>query len=122
MLIKLIIKIFFLFLSNLAAIWTAAYFVSGFDISFNFNGLIEVAAIFTALNFLIKPIIKLILSPIIIITLGLGFILVNGAILYMLDFFSENITITGLTSLFYATLIISVVNLILNLFIKKFKS
>lgn len=120
--INLIIRIFFLFLSNLAAIWTAAYFVSGFDISFNLNGLIEVAIIFTALNFLIKPIIKLILSPIIIITLGLGIILVNGVILYMLDFFSENITITGLTSLFYATLVISVVNFIIHLFIKKFKS
>ncbi len=95
--------------------------MSGFDIVFNLNGFIEVAAIFTVLNSLIKPIIKLILSPIIIITLGLGLILVNGAILYMLDFFSENITITGLTSLFYATLIISVVNFIIHLFIKKFK-
>ena len=106
----------------MAAIWVAAYFVSGFNVSFNFYDFIKVVIIFTALNFLIKPIIKLILSPIIIITLGLGLILVNGAILYMLDFFSENITITGLTSLFYATLIIGAVNFIIHLFIKKFKS
>lgn len=119
--INLIIKILFLFLSNLAAIWTAAYFVVGFSVSSNLGGLIEIAAILTALNLLIKPIIKLILSPIIIITLGLGIILVNGSILYILDFFSDNITITGLAPLLYATLIISIVNFIIHLFTKKIK-
>lgn len=115
---RLVLKLFFLFLSNLAAILIAAYFVSGFNIVLIPLEIIKVAAIFTGLNLLIKPIIKLILSPFIIITLGLGIILVNGVILYMLDFFSDSVNITGLEPLFYAALIISAVNVAINLFRK----
>jgi uncharacterized membrane protein YvlD (DUF360 family) len=61
----------------------------------------------------------LFLGPIIIITLGLGIIIINAIILYLLDYFLVQITISGLYPLIYATLIISVINLVFHFSAKR---
>lgn len=112
-------RIFLLFLSNLAALFAAVYFVKGFEISFSLENFAVVAAIFTFINLLIKPIIKLVLSPIIIITLGIASVFVNVIVLYFLDIISNRITITGIEPLIYATAVIWAVNSIDKFFIKR---
>ncbi len=97
----------------------AGYFVAGFEIAPGFASYLTVAAILTLINIFIKPLIKLVLTPVIILTLGLGIILVNALILYLLDFFSSEITIIGITALIYATLIISIVNILINFSAKR---
>ncbi|MEK7635822.1 MAG: phage holin family protein [Patescibacteria group bacterium] len=116
---KLLKRIIILFLSNLIALLAADYFINGFEIMKNPEQIIATTAIFTALNIFIKPLLKIILSPIIIITLGLGILLVNAVILQTLDFLSDSVMITGIGSLFYATLIISGVNIIITVLTKK---
>lgn len=114
-----ITKIIILFALNAAALYAAVYFVDGFEI---IGGRVEfavVAAIFTLINFFIKPIIKLVLSPVIIITLGLGLVLVNAVMLYFLDFVSDSVIINGTIPLIYATVVISVVHFVLGFFMKK---
>ncbi len=71
------------------------------------------------INIFIKPILKFILSPVIVLTFGLGVVLVNALTLYFLDFFMANIAVSGLKPLFYATLIISLINLLIGFSAKR---
>jgi putative membrane protein len=110
----IIFRLAFLFLSNLIALWIAVYFIEGFEIIPGLNNFFVVAGIFTFLNVFIRPILKLILTPVIILTLGFAIFLINAFILCLLDKLLINITISGTLPLIYATLIISLVNVIMN--------
>jgi len=118
---KFISRLILSFVSNAVALWLAGYFVVGFEISHNPKSFLAVAAVFTALNVFLRPILKLIMSPIIILTLGLGIILVNAFVLYLLDFIMVDISISGLLALLYATLIISAFNLVIHFSAKNLK-
>lgn len=111
---KFLSKLIFSLFSNLIALWAAAYFVKGFEINLEFLNFAGVAGLVTVLNIFIRPIFTLILSPLIFVTFGLGIILVHMLMLYIIDAFSSNLTITGLPALFYATLIIGLVNVLIN--------
>lgn len=113
---RLIALFIFSIISNIVAFLAANYFLEpGFRISVNFADLLIAGGIFALLNMLVRPILKLILGPIIFLTLGLGIILVNALILYCLTFLDKGITIQGTITLIYATLIISAVNLVIHL-------
>lgn len=73
-----------------------------------------VAAMLTGLNVFIRPILRFILSPIVILTFGLAVIALNSFLLHLLDIWSEKITIAGTVPLLYATVIIGVVNMLLG--------
>lgn len=116
---KLIAKLIFFFFSNLVALLAVDYFIAGFEIAPGLISYLTSAAILTLINVFIRPVIKLVLTPIIFLTLGLGIILVNALTLYLLDFFSHQITIIGITALVYATLIVSVINIVINFSAKR---
>lgn len=90
----------------------SSQFISGFIISQNFLDILFLAFILTILNFILQPILRIIFSPIIILTLGVGILIVNALILYLLDFLFASITIQSIGALFYATLIFSLFNFI----------
>jgi len=115
---KLITHPIFHFLANLFSLWTASYFVPGFIISKDTQSFLIIGLLFTLINLFIRPLLKLVLSPLIILTLGLGIIVVNAVVLYLLDYFSTNVSIIDIPSLVYATLIISAVNLVGHFLIK----
>lgn len=117
--LKLLKRIIVLFIANLIALLAADYFIDGLEIVKNPEQIIAATAIFTALNIFIKPVLKIILSPLIIITLGLGILLINAVILETLDFLSDSVMISGIKELFYATLIISGVNIVIHALTKK---
>ena len=108
----LIALFIFSIISNIVAFLAANFFMPNFHISVNFVDLAIAGGIFALLNMLVRPIVKLILGPIIFLTLGLGIILVNALMLYILDILDQGITIQDTVTLIYATLIISAVNLI----------
>jgi len=105
--------IIFHIFANLVALWLAISFVPGFLFSGTALDLLMAAFILTIINYLLKPILKLILGPLIVLSLGLLTIVVNMATLYFLDVFSEAIKIEGLGPLFWGTIIVSVVNFII---------
>lgn len=116
---RFLARLILFFFSNLIALLAAFYFVEGFKIGPGFSDFLLVAGVFTLINVFIRPILKLILSPIIIITFGLGIFLVNVLTLYLLDFLLVNVSIAGLKPLVYATLIISLVNIVIGISAKK---
>jgi len=101
---------------NALALWAATTYIPGF----NFEplepvSLAQLAFVFVILNAVAKPILKLILGPIIILTLGLGLIAVNALVLKLLDFFFENLSIETISALIWSTLLIGLVNFVFHL-------
>ena len=116
---KFLSRFLFSSFSNLIAFIVAERYITGFVVTQDLKQLLIVVAIFTVINALVRPIFKLILGPIIILTFGFGILVVNALMLYLLDYFSKNVTIQGLEPLAYATLIISAVNLIVGVSARK---
>jgi putative membrane protein len=107
---------------NALALWIANMYVPGFALNGNWVAIVLIALILAFLNFLLKPILTLVLGPVIILTLGLGFIIVNALILYLLpivadhiDFLHGSIIIQNIPALLFTTIIVSVINFIIHL-------
>ena len=105
--------------SNAAALLIAAYVVPGFIFSGDIVALAIAAVVFTLINTFIRPILKLVLGPLVVLTFGLFTIVINAALLYLLDLWSPAITIQGYLPLLLGTLIVSAVNAILGFVAKK---
>lgn len=100
--------------SNAIAIFAAEYFVPGFEVTNDWSGLAIVVLLFTAANSLVLPVLRFILKPLIWLTLGLFSLVINGALIYVVDILSEGITISGLLPLLLATIIIGLINAIFS--------
>ncbi len=103
---KLIISL----LSNFVAILVTEYFVPGFQVTHDPVGLAVVVILFTVANSIVLPVVRTILKPLIWLTAGLFGIVLNGILLYVVDKFSDGLTIQGLKALLISTLIIGMVN------------
>jgi putative membrane protein len=117
--IKLISKLVLAIAVNMGALWLAAASIDGFRLETSPKNLALIAALLIALNATVRPLIKLILGPVIILTLGTGILLVNAAVLYILDIMSQNLTIETIPALVLATLLTSAVGFIYHIAIKK---
>lgn len=116
---RFLAKLILIIAANAAAIWAAKEYIPGISFEGTAQELAIAAIVLMLLNSVLKPILKLILGPIIVLTLGLGIILVNALVIYVLDLFSQNLTIEGIPALLYATILISVVNFVVHLATKK---
>ena len=108
--------LFLSFIFNLVAILAADYLIQEFTVNGGIRNYIVIASLLTLINTTLKPFLKLLLTPIIILTLGLFTVLINAALIYGLDKFLESFTIEGLIPLLYATLLISTINFVLHFF------
>lgn len=116
---RFLLRLLFSLFSNFVALWVAVYFVSGFQIAGDYKSFLLAAAVLTLINAFIRPILKILFTPIIFLTFGLAALVVNAIVLYLLDKLLPNITITDILSLVYATLIITAVNLVINFAAKR---
>lgn len=112
---RLISRIIFSIFSNALAILGADYLLEGFIFGGNFAELLMAAAILAFINIFVRPVVKLVFGPFIVLTLGLFIIVVNALTIYFLDLFSESVIINGLLPLLFATFIIGIVNFVINL-------
>jgi len=118
---KFIGRFIFHVFSNAVALVVAANLVAGFSFSGDILALAITSLALTVINAFIRPVVKLMLGPLLVLTFGLITILINAACLflvpYLLAFFGMGspITIAGYLPLILATIIISAVNLIFGL-------
>ncbi len=119
-------KIIIIVAGNALGLWLASLWIPGFVLVAAISQLALIALLLAILNAVLKPILTLIFGPIIILTLGLGVIVVNAAILLMLQFLSNNldilrgtISIESVPALIYATLLLGVINFVIHLGINK---
>lgn len=110
----MIIRVFVRVAGNSLALYAATRLVSGFTLSGGWQSYLSAALVLMVLNWTIKPLLKLISFPLIILTLGLFTLAINAGILWLLDRFFAFITIADLFSLFWATLVITIINLVIS--------
>jgi putative membrane protein len=77
--------------------------------------LIDSALVFGVLNTFLKPLVKLVTLPLAVITLRLAWFFVAMLMLKLTALFVGGFDIHGLRALFWATLLIWIVNLVLDL-------
>ena len=104
---------------NTAVLIAIGKFVPNVTLTDDLWKVIVLGAILTLLNFIVKPVLRLFLSPVILITLGIGLILVNAIILYVLDNISGEITIHGVAAYLYAAILLGIANLLSHIFLIK---
>jgi putative membrane protein len=114
---KLISKFIIQIIVNGIGIWAIAKFVPGVSfLGSNWLIWVEVAAVLAILNTLVKPLLKFVFGPIIVLTFGLASLLLNALILWAVtQIFPANLIIPVGWSLIWATLIISLINFAFNL-------
>lgn len=112
---------------NGIALWVAAWLVDGIEFGSS-SDLWEtvkvvalVALIFGLLNAFVRPILKLISLPFIILTLGLFVFIVNAAMLMLTSWISDNLGLAFHVDEFFwdavlGSLIITVVSMVLSVF------
>ncbi len=105
---------FFRIISNSLALYVAAWLVPGFIIYGGLREYVLGGIVWALLHTLVRPILKLVSLPLIIITLGLFTIVINALMLWTVAYLFTFIAIQGLFALFMATIVISFVNILLS--------
>jgi putative membrane protein len=104
-------------IANCAAILVAERLIPGFVFWGNWQDLIIAGAVLGIVNSLIRPVLKLLAFPLILITLGLFSVVINIFLLLLVSHFLPTLQIDGFWSAFWGVIIISIVNnIILSIF------
>jgi putative membrane protein len=117
---KFVGRFIFHIFSNAIAILIAANVVAGFVFNGDLVSLVIAAVVLSAINTFVRPVIKMVLGPILVLTFGLFIIVINAISIFLVPYllnalgFSSPIAINGYLPLLFATLIISAVNLIVG--------
>lgn len=88
---KLVVKI----AATAASFYVAQYFLAGVHLDSTWSAYLVASLVFVIFNFFLSPIIKLLLLPINLLTLGLFRWLTNVLILYLFDLIYNGIQITA---------------------------
>ena len=109
-------------LVNAAALWVATQIVPGVSYSGGPLPLLGVALVFGVVNAVIRPVAKILTFPIIILTLGIFALVINGLMLMLTSALSSALElgfhVDGFWAAFWGALVVSLVSTILSLFIR----
>jgi len=103
-------------LSTALSFYVAQYFLSGVHLTNTWQSYLTASLVFVIFNFVLTPIIKLLLLPINLLTLGLFRWVTNVLVLYLFDLFFDGINITSFTFSGYTSSLISLPSTHLSLF------
>jgi putative membrane protein len=105
-------KLIIIFLINGLSLYVASRLIPGFRVSLEPRMLAETAGLLTLINLIIKPILRIILTPIIWITFGLASFVLNAFFLYATSRLTQGFNIADVQSLLLATLVVSLTNIL----------
>jgi len=112
---KLLIRL----LANAVGLYVAARIVPGISVGENWLVVLGVALVFGLVNALIGPLLKLLTCPLIILTLGLFTLVINGVLLLLTSGLSRAVglsfTVEGFWPAFWGALVISIVSFVMTL-------
>jgi putative membrane protein len=108
-------------LINAAALWVATRFVPGVTFTGGWLPFLGVAFVFGVVNTIIRPVAKILTFPLIILTLGLFALVVNGFMLWLTSSLSAafglGFHVDGFWAAFWGALVVSIVSTILSIFV-----
>jgi len=103
---------------NAAALYAAALIVPGIDFEGDWKGIVMLALIITLLNALLRPLLKLLTLPLIILTLGLFTVVINTLVLMLTSSigqaFGLGLTVDGFWPALLGSLVISIVSMVMS--------
>jgi putative membrane protein len=107
-------------LINAAALWVATWIVPGIEHQGHWLSLLFVALVFGVLNASVRPLLKLLTLPLLILTLGLFIFVINALMLWLTGWVSGllnlGFVINGFWPAFLGGLVISIVSLLMSFF------
>jgi putative membrane protein len=107
---------------NAIALYLAVYLVPGVNLEGGWVSIIWLALIFGLINAFLRPLLKLLTCPLIILTLGLFTLLINTFLFWLTSqvgqAFGIGFTIDGFWPAFLGGLVVTVVSVILSLILK----
>jgi putative membrane protein len=101
-------------ISNTVALFVAAWLLSGVDYGSQWWTLLIAGAVFTVVNFAVKPILAVLSIPLIVVTLGLFYFLINVLMLYLTDWLVGDFEIKTFWWGALAAIIVGVVNFVMH--------
>jgi len=108
-------------LVNAAALWVATRVVPGVTYDGGWAPFFGVALVFGVLNATLRPVTKILTFPLIIVTLGIFALVVNGLMLWLTSSISSSLGlgfhVSGFGAAFWGALVVSVVSMLLSLFV-----
>jgi putative membrane protein len=108
-------------LVNAAALWVATRVVPGVTFTGGWLPFLAVAVVFGVINAFIRPVAKILTFPLIIVTLGIFALVVNGLMLWLTSSLSEGLGldfhVSGFWAAFWGALVVSIVSTILSMLV-----
>jgi putative membrane protein len=105
-------------LFNAAALWVAAYFLTGLDFNGTIVQLLLVAAVFGVVNSLLRPLLTVLTCPLILLTLGIFTLVINALMLLVTGWLSTRwglgFTVNGFWPAFWGGFVVGLVSLLLS--------
>jgi putative membrane protein len=115
-------RFFIRLLINASALWVATQLVSGVTFNGDVLPFLAVALIFGVVNATIRPVAKILTFPLIILTLGIFALVVNGLMLWLTSRLSGALGlgfhVDGFGAAFFGALVVSVVSMLLSIFVR----
>lgn len=106
MLVRLLLQ----FVAMIAAVVIMVQVVPGIKVD-SFWGYVQVAGLMAIVNTLVKPIVKLITAPIILMTLGLALFAINAVLLRVVIGLASDASIDGVGSALVGSLILTLASM-----------
>ncbi|HSD67533.1 MAG TPA: phage holin family protein [Vicinamibacteria bacterium] len=103
-------KILLSIVANAVALIATAYVVPGITFAGSWVQLLVAGAIFGLLNLIVRPIALLLSLPLLVLTLGLFYFVLNGLLLWGFSTFMPGYHVAGLWAGILGSLVIMVVN------------
>jgi putative membrane protein len=107
---KLIIRI----VINAIALYATAYFIEGIEFKGGLLQLLIAGLVLGLLNAFVKPVLKFLSCPLIILTLGLFYFIINMIMLYLVSYFVPGYHIQTWLAALLGSILVSIVNWILS--------
>jgi putative membrane protein len=108
-------------LVNAAALWVATKLVPGVAFTGDWVPFLGVALVFGFVNAFIRPIAKVLTFPIIIVTLGIFSLVINGLMLWLTSAVSSSLDlgfhVRGFWAAFWGALVVSIVSTLLSVMV-----
>jgi putative membrane protein len=110
-------------LINAVALYIAARIVPGIEIGSQILVVLAVALVFGVVNALLRPLLKLLTCPFIVLTLGLFTLVINAVMLLLTSALSQalglDFLVRGFWPAFWGALVVSIVSFVVTLLLRE---
>jgi len=108
------LRILLSIVANAVALLVTAYVVPGITFAGSWVQLLVAGAIFGLLNLIVRPIALLLSVPLLVLTLGLFYFVLNGILLWLFSAFMPGYHVAGLWAGILGSLVIMIFNWVVH--------